>query len=58
MKRDNDRAARFQARKRKNEEEAASASKSVVTPEASASSYGNWDTFSIFKPKDVLIFIF
>ena len=51
MKRDNDRAARFQARKRKNEEEAASASKSVVTPEASASSYGNWDTFSIFKPK-------
>ena len=38
MKRDNDRAARFQARKRKNEEEAASASKSSVTPEASASS--------------------
>ena len=37
IKRDNDRAARFQARKRK-EEEAASASKSVDTPEAIVSS--------------------
>ena len=53
IKRDNDRAARFQARKRKEEEEAASVSKSAADLEAIAASSPNPSSESVMTVSDV-----
>ena len=53
IKRDNDRAARFQARKRKEEEEAASVSKSAADLEAIAASSPNPSSESVMTVSDI-----
>ena len=53
IKRDNDRAARFQARKRKEEEEAASVSKSAADLEAITASSPNPSSESVMTVSDI-----